>query len=349
MIYSQVIEGPGAWLGSNVKKEDLAFDLSPRNVAALKEILERCETSGLSLADIDRATCRHPDLDDDLHRLLQIIQKGSGLAIVRGFPIQGYSDEQVGMLSWILGTHLGKGVSQSVLGNLLGYVRDLTPPNAPKEQSARGHLGRRELKLHTDGTQIMGLICVRQGITGGESQFTSALAIHNKFLANRPDLLPVLYKGWPQHRRAEEQDGQDPITPYDVPVFCNVDGNVSMQYSRDIFDLGVAGSGRTYSAAEEEAHALIRQYGEELQFETRLEPGEIAIANNLTMMHARSIFKDHEALEKKRLMIRLWLDADHDARPTVRELWRYENKNGRSGVDPVPGRVPAPPKFRVDH
>ena len=63
------------------------------------------------------------------------------------------------MMFWALGTHLGRGVSQSALGDLLGLVRDETPPGQP--ESARGYLSRRELSLHVDLAQIVGLMCVR--------------------------------------------------------------------------------------------------------------------------------------------------------------------------------------------
>jgi hypothetical protein len=99
-----------------------------------------------------------------------------------------------GLRVWALGTHFGPGVSQSALGDLLGQVRDETPPGQP--ESARGDLSRRELSLHVDLAQIVGLMCVRQARQGGYSQYASGLAVHNEILATRPDLMPVLYRGF---------------------------------------------------------------------------------------------------------------------------------------------------------
>lgn len=64
-------------------------------------------------------------------------------------------------------------------------------------------------------------------------------------------------------------------------------------------------------------------------------------------MHARSEFEDWEDPEKKRLMLRLWLDVERKPRPVVREIHIYENAGGRSGIDAQPGRLPAVAKYRA--
>ena len=79
-------------------------------------------------------------------------------------------------------------------------------------------------------------MCVRQARRGGYSQYASGLAVHNEILANRPDLMPVLYRGFPYHRRGEEASSAAPITPYDVPVFSNIDGHVSVFMVREIIN-----------------------------------------------------------------------------------------------------------------
>jgi Taurine catabolism dioxygenase TauD, TfdA family len=84
-----------------------------------------------------------------------------------------------------------------------------------------------------------------------------------------------------------------------------------------------------------------------LQFETRLEPGEACFLNNYTVMHARSEFEDWEEPDKKRLMLRLWLDVERKAWPVVKEIHIYENIDGRSGIDPQPGRLPAVANYRA--
>ncbi|HTW54471.1 MAG TPA: TauD/TfdA family dioxygenase [Stellaceae bacterium] len=208
----------------------------------------------------------------------------------------------------------------------------------PAARKARGYTSRRELSLHTDLGQIVGLMCVRQARAGGYSQYAAGLAIHNEIAATRPDLLPVLYRGFPYHRRGEEAPDAAPITPYDIPAFSMRDGEMSVFMVREILNAAFRDLKRAFAPEEIEAIDLFRETARRLQFETRLEAGEATFLNNYTVMHARSEFEDWPEPEKKRLMLRLWLDAERNRRPVVEEIHIYENKGGRSGIDYQPGR-----------
>jgi hypothetical protein len=324
------------WRGGEFTKDDVAFDLTRRHAAALEDVLRRVNKAGLDVADITPAECRHPALDADLERVFDEIQDRRGIVIVRGIPVAEYSVEDVGRMFWALGAHLGRGVSQSALGDVLGMVRDETVPGEP--ESARGYTSRRELSLHVDLAQIVGLMCVRQARAGGKSQYAAGLAIHNEIAATRPDLLPVLYQGFPYHRRGEEAPDASCITPYDIPVFSVRDGEMSVFMVREIFNAAFRELKRAFTPQEIEAIDTFRETAQRLQFETRLEAGEATFLNNYTVMHARSEFEDWDEPERKRLMLRLWLDAERKCRPVVPEIRIYENQDGRSGIDYQPGR-----------
>ena len=344
-IYSTRINHPMAWRGGDFSKDDIAFDLSRKHVAALEDVLLRVRGAGLALGQIRAEDCRHPALDRDLERVFDEIQEGRGIVIVRGLPVDAHSVEEVAAMFWAIGTHFGRGVSQSALGDVLGLVRDETLPGEP--ESARGYLSRRELSLHVDLAQIVGLMCVRQAQRGGYSQYASGLAVHNEILANRPDLMRVLYRGFPYHRRGEEASTAAPITPYDVPVFSNIDSHVSVFMVREIINAAFRELGRDFTPEEIDAIDTFRATAQRLQFETRLEPGEVSFINNYTVMHARSEFEDWDEPDQKRLMLRLWLDVERKARPVVRQIHIYENIGGRNGIDPQPGRLPAVAKYRA--
>jgi len=344
-IYPAQIDHPMAWRGSDISKEDIAFDLTKQQVGALEEILRKLRKLGLQLGEIRAEHCRHPALDAAMERLFDEIQEGRGIIVLRGLPVEGHSVEDVRTMFWALGTHFGRGVSQSALGDLLGQVRDETPPGQP--ESARGYLSRRELSLHVDLGQIVGLMCVRQARRGGYSQYASGLAVHNEILAARPDLMPILYRGFPYHRRGEEAPGQAPITPYDIPVFSNCDGKVSVFMVREIINAAFRDLHRTFTPEEIDAIDAFRAAAQRVQFEARLEPGEATFLNNYTVMHARSEFEDWDKPEQKRLMLRLWLDAERNARPVVPEIHIYKNAGGRSGIYPQPGRLPAVAQYRA--
>src|SRR5437762_1489701 len=151
---------------------------------------------------------------------------------------------------------------------------------------------RRELSLHVDLAQIVGLMCVRQARSGGASQYASGLAVYEEIRAKRPELLPILERGFPYHRRGEEAPGQPQITPYNIPVFSEREGRVSIFLVRDIINAAYRELKRTFTPEEIEAIDAFRATAHDLQFETRLEPGEASFLNNYTIMHARSEFED---------------------------------------------------------
>ena len=333
------------WRGADLGKNDIAFDLTRRHAAALEELLDRFRKRGLGLDQILPEHCRHPALDADLARVFDEIQEGRGIVIIRGIPVAGYSDDDISAMFWALGAHFGRGVSQSARGDLLGLVRDETPPGEP--ESARGYTSRRELSLHVDLAQIVGLMCVRQARSGGASQYASGLAVYEEIRVKRPDLLPILERGFPYHRRGEEAPGQPQITPYNVPVFSEREGRISIFMVREIVNAAYRELKRTFTPEEIDAIDTFRATARELQFETRLEPGEASFLNNYTIMHARSEFTDWGDPEKNRLMLRLWLDAERNARPVVPNIHIYENEAGRSGIDPQSGRLPAVAAYRA--
>ena len=344
-VLSKPATGPMTWHGSDLRKDDIAFDLSRTQAKALEDVLPRVRKAGLAVADIKPEHCRHPALDSDLARVFDEIQDGRGIVIVRGIPVTDHSADDVSAMFWAIGTHFGRGVSQSARGDVLGLVQDETLPG--QAESARGYTSRRELSLHVDLGQIVGLMCVRQARAGGFSQYAPGLTIYNEILATRPDLMPVLCRGFPYHRRGEEAPDAAPVTPYDIPVFSERDGAISIFFVGEIFNAAFRELKRTFTPEEIEAIDSYRATARRLQFETRLEAGEATFLNNYTVMHARSEFEDWEEPEKKRLMLRLWLDAERNARPVIPHIHIYENKGGRSGIDPQPGRQPATANFRA--
>jgi Taurine catabolism dioxygenase TauD, TfdA family len=341
-----LIDHPMAWRGGDIaSKDEIAFDLTRRHATALGDLVARFQRERLGLGDILPRHCRHPSLDGDLARVFSEIQDGRGIVIIRGIPVVDLSVEEESMMFWALGAHFGRAVSQSARGDVLGLVRDETSPGQP--ENARGYTSRRELSLHTDLGQIVGLMCVRQARSGGESQYASGLAIYNEIQARRPELMPILCRGFPYHRRGEEAPSAAPITPYDIPVFSHRDGRISVFMVREIINAAFRDLNRGFTSEEIDAIDTFRATAEAVQFETRLEAGEATFSNNYTVLHARSEFEDWDEPAQKRLMLRLWLDAERNKRPVVPQIHIYENRNGRSGIDPQPGRLPAVAAYRT--
>src|SRR5256714_6082965 len=218
------------------------------------------------------------------------------------------------------------------MGDRLGHVKDFSR----EDPGARAYRNKQELSPHTDSCDLVGLLCLRNAQAGGGvSRLTSAISVHNALLAEYPDVLALLYRGYVRHRRGEEQPGELPHTPYRIPVYSNIEGKVSVRYVRSYIEAGEAAAGRPMGAAE---RAIIDTFEAvtkrpELMLEFTLQPGEAYFINNYTILHARTSFEDGDAPEDaRRHLLRLGLDrANRRPRPP----------NPRRGALPLAGRTPS--------
>jgi len=255
-----------------------------------------------------------------------------GFVVLRRLPVEDYSKDEIGMIFWGIGSYLGHGLSQSVLGDRLGHVKDFSR----EDPLARAYRNKQELSPHTDSCDLVGLACLRDAHQGGVSRLTSALTVHNVMLEEYPEALERLYRGYVFHRRGEEKPGDLPHTPYRVPVYSNTDGKVSARYVRTYVEAGEAAAGHQMDEAE---LAVLDHFEEvtkrpELMLEFTLQPGEMYFINNYTILHARTAFDDGDAEEdRRRHLLRLWLEV-----PQMRPVHPYIRSGG---IEAVPGRIPS--------
>jgi hypothetical protein len=322
------------WLGQELDRDALYWDFSPAHLAAIDALMARIERRGLKFHEIRREHFSHPALDGDLAAVLQRIRNGPGLLIMRGFPVDKYDAERMQTVYWGIGTHFGIGVSQSADGDYLGHVTNVA-------KASRGYTTDRELNLHTDSAEIVGLLCIRDAREGGLSIYSSSLKVHEIIEREHPEYLPVLERGFRCDRRGEEAPEDDPVTPYRVPVFSTRDGVLSCRFVRGVIDKGAERLGEKLSTLEQEALACFEEVAmrDDLRFEVTLRPGEASFINNYEILHARTGFVDRDDPAKKRLLYRLWLEGQ-PPRPMIPEVQLYRNRSGRMGVDPQPGRGP---------
>jgi hypothetical protein len=335
----QMVDGPGVWTGDSLGgKQALCFDLETAHLRALADALAHVRKKGLETEQIKTAHVNLTPIVNDLRKLNEDLKRGRGLLVVRGFPVEQYSPSDLETLFWCFGIQFGEPVSQSVLGDRLGHVIDVTDT----DPHARAYRNNRELTLHTDLGDAVSFLCVRKAESGGVSWFSSALAVHNEILSTRPDLLALLYRGYRWFRSGENADGSQPLTPWRVPVLSEREGWVSCRYVRDyILEGGVHETGEALTADELEAldyfDEISHRSGVPIKF--TLEPGEAVFINNLTVLHARTKFVSHTNAHKKRLLLRLWMKSA-DCRPSVSELQIFDGAD-EQGIPPQAGRTPS--------
>jgi hypothetical protein len=322
------------WLGAEFDKNALYWDFAPAHLAAIDELMDRLAGDRRPFHEITRRDFAHPALDTDLADLLAYIKTGPGLVVMRGFPVDKYTAEEMQTVYWGIGTHFGIGCSQSADGDYLGHVTNVA-------KASRGYTTARELSLHTDSAEIVGLLCVRDAKEGGMSLYANSLKVHEIVAREHPEYLAVLERGFRCDRRGEEAPDDDSVTPYRVPVFSEIDGVLSTRFVRGVIDRGADKLGEPLSALEKDALDFLEQVAQrdEVRLELTLRPGEASFINNYEMLHARTAFVDHDDPAKKRLLYRLWLEGV-PPRPMRKEVHLYQNRSGRMGVDPQPGRGP---------
>ena len=320
------------WLGAEFDRGALYWDFTPAHLAAINELMDKLAGDTRPFHQITKRDFTHPVLDRDLADLLAYIKTGPGLVVMRGFPVDKYAPEQMQTVYWGIGTHFGRGCSQSADGDYLGHVTNVA-------KASRGYTTDRELTLHTDSAEIVGLLCVRDAKEGGLSIYAIIEDPRDR-ARERPEYF-VLERGFRCDRRGEEAPEDDPVTPYRVPVFSQAGGLLSTRYVRGVIDRGAETLGQPLSPLEKDALAFFEEVAQrdEVRFELTLRPGEASFINNYEMLHARTGFVDHDDPVKKRLLYRLWLQGD-PPRPMRKEVHLYQNRSGRMGVDPQPGRGP---------
>jgi hypothetical protein len=157
---------------------------------------------------------------------------------------------------------------------------------------------------------VVGLLCVRHAKSGGLSRIVSAREIHDLMNEERPDLLMRLYEGFVYHRLDEDRGSAAAFTPHPVPVFeRDSQGAVGCFFIPG--PIKRAGSmGYPIDALGREALARFVELSEQpgLYFDMNLEPGDMQFLNNRVVLHGRTDYEDHPELERRRYMLRLWLD-----------------------------------------
>lgn len=334
-VWRERIDHPSAWKASDFASPNAyAIAVAPRHVAAFDGALAALRRRGSRLYDIDRELFAVPSIADDLAEWREDVVAGRGFFMLRGFPMDRYSQQDIETIFWGIGTHLGTAQSQSVLGDRLGHLVDTTE----SDPNARAYRNKMELSLHTDLCDVIAMFSLRKAAKGGMSLLASAHAVHNEIVAAHPEYLDVIYRGGPYHRMNEEGPGEGPFTPHDVPALSYRDGLVSCRYVRELLDAGCDLAGRRLTAFEKAAFDFFDATAARPDICLRfvMEPGEMIFYNNWTILHGRTAFENGEHPDQKRHLLRLWLDVP-GGRPVVPETAIY----GGSGVAYQEGKTPS--------
>ena len=151
---------------------------------------------------------------------------------------------------------------------------------------------------------------------------SSSVAAYRQLLAERLDLAAVLHQPAAFSLQGEQAEGLAAFI--EQPVYGERNGEVFCMWVRNRVENGekLAGAPKL-SPQQREAMDLLDEIVRRPQFmySMRLEPGDLQILSNHTVLHSRTKFEDAGEPEKKRLLYRLWLSTP-DA-PALPPSWAF--------------------------
>jgi len=282
-------------------------ELSDRDGRELDAALGFAKTVSDNLLDIKR---EHFPLDGLIPKLAAIERElidGRGFVRIMSLDAKRYSDDELTMLYWGIGLHLGDPWPQNKYGHVMGDVTD--QGKRLDDPTLRGNeIGGIALDYHTDGSDLVGLMCLRPAKSGGLSCVANVVAIYNELVRTRPDLAAALYNPVAWDFRGEQAAGGKRY--YMRAVFTEHAGRLFNFFVPQY----IKASQRHPEAPrltdlEHEAIDTVCEMARRPEFNVYMElpPGSMQFINNYHVLHGRTDYVDDVANGYKRHLKRLWL------------------------------------------
>ena len=307
------ITKPSAWLGADMACNPDAwfYQLTVEDVRDLESAAIHFQSLGIDVGEISRETFPLATFGVHIAGLKQTLLSGVGLEVLRGLPIENYSQAFCATIFCGIGAHIGSTRSQNADGHILGHVRDIgadaNDPNSRIYQTCERQT------FHTDSADVVGLLCVREAKEGGKSLLVSAETIYNRMKQECPDLLEKLFDPIATDRRGEIPDGAKPYM--EIPVLSWYEGNLTVFYQRQYIDSAQRFDG-AMCLSPEHVEALdmfdVLANDPELCFGMQLQPGDMQFVYNHSQLHDRTGFLDWPDPSQRRHLMRLWLSIEGD-------------------------------------
>ena len=122
---TQLLTGPEVWRGEDLARStDWIRTLTAAEVDELDGALRAVQRRGLDWPKLTREDFPIPGLAGTLASVSRDLEHGRGLVLLRRIPVERYSEDELRIIYWGLGLHLGTPRFQNAQGELIGDVRD---------------------------------------------------------------------------------------------------------------------------------------------------------------------------------------------------------------------------------
>lgn len=324
---------------ANWKAADLAVDeaswihrLDGEALAEIDDAIQTVMARRLDTFEFGHEDFPLPTLGPRLRRIGHELDKGRGLALIRGLDLTGWDLETAKLVYWGLAVHLGTPISQNAKGQLIAHVADTGRDYMSK--NVRGYTTAARLRPHCDPTDVVGLLCWHPAKSGGESLVASGVAIFDEIRRTNPEYVAPLMRGFHFDLRGEgATDDPDETTFNRVPVFSWYAGRLSCRFNQKTIEDGQKKRGEPLSELEQAAVARVGELAmdDRFRYDMSFERGDIQLLCNHSILHSRNAFEDHEDPSKRRNLFRLWLNL-REARELAPEFADRLNTGPRGGV-----------------
>ncbi|MDP3520235.1 MAG: TauD/TfdA family dioxygenase, partial [Hydrogenophaga sp.] len=295
IIQATPITGPAVWKGPAIANDTAwVHHLTPATIAVFDAALAQLKARGLTFPNFGKDDFPLHALAADFARYADELENGRGFLLLRGLPVERYTEEEINCLYYGLGLHMGTPVRQNPRGELLGAVMNVGDVT---KKSTRVYETNLYLPYHSDPSDVVGLLCIRKAQQGGLSSLVSVAAIYNEILARRPEFIGLYYRPMYFEHLCEPQ-------PSLSPIFSFHQGKLSCRYLRQYLELGHEIMNQPLSRVEIAALDLFDEvmHDPAIRLDMMLQPGDIQFANNYAVLHSRNEFEDDEDLAKRRKM-----------------------------------------------
>lgn len=308
----EALAGPAAWRGHELAAcDDWIEPLDGTALAELERAARALRERGVPLASLTRDDFPGPRLAELSDAWLRELDGGRGFLLLRGLPVARWGDELASLAYLGLGLHLGSLCSQNAAGDLLGHVRDTGAD--PDDPSVRLYKTRRAQPFHTDGADVIGLLCLRNAKRGGASHIVSSVSVFREIQARRPDLVPLLFQPFHFDRNEEQRAGEAPT--FQLPI-CHWDGQRLRTFYIGwyIRDAQRHADVPRLTPEQRELLDLIDALAAEpeLRLDMDFRPGDVQLLKNSQILHGRAEYEDWDEPGRKRHLLRLWVAARGD-------------------------------------
>lgn len=298
-----------AWKGPELQHDtSWIYRLTAAELDEIEGARRNVEAVGLPWGSFGKAQFPLPTLSAKLRAIDEQIRSGRGFVLMKGFPVERYTLEQMKTIYWGLGVHMGQVISHNVAGDFVAAVTDLGLKD--DDPNRRNNTTSQLLDPHTDLADVVALLCVDKAKQGGMSSLVSSVTMHNEIVRNHPEYLEVLYEGFYHDYRGYGPNA-DPneVTATPIPVFEYNNGRVNCAFAKRIIETGAKKRGVPLTPLQQAAIDYVHELGTrvDLRVDMMLEPGDIQIINNYITLHSRSNYIDHDD-GRKRYLLRMWIN-----------------------------------------